>query len=41
LMIAGGILYLRALTEEQHLAHDNHYQIYCAQVRFRFIPGVV
>lgn len=32
---------LRALTEEDHLRRvDGEYAAYCAQVRYRFIPGV-
>ncbi len=36
-----GFYYLRARTEERHLLADPAYQLYCQQVRYRFIPGVV
>ncbi|MCW5823041.1 MAG: isoprenylcysteine carboxylmethyltransferase family protein [Cyanobacteria bacterium TGS_CYA1] len=31
----------RALTEEKHLMREEHYQEYCKQVKWRFIPGLV
>jgi protein-S-isoprenylcysteine O-methyltransferase Ste14 len=40
-MIFWSFLYfLRAITEERHLALDPDYQAYCRKVRYRFIPGV-
>jgi protein-S-isoprenylcysteine O-methyltransferase Ste14 len=36
-----GIYVLRAYTEERHLASDPEYQTYRAQVRWRFIPGLI
>lgn len=34
------IYHVRALTEERHLGMDPEYRHYCAQVRWRYIPGV-
>lgn len=31
----------RAITEEKHLMREEHYQEYCKQVKWRFIPGIV
>ena len=37
-----GLYVLRALTEEDHLRRvDGEYAAYCAQVRYRFMPGLV
>ncbi|MBX2859224.1 MAG: hypothetical protein KTR17_11230 [Cellvibrionaceae bacterium] len=33
--------YMRAMTEERHLAEDPAYLAYCKQVKYRFIPGVL
>lgn len=41
LIFMTGFYYLRALTEERHLMADPHYQAYCQQVKYRFIPGVL
>ncbi len=41
LLLMTGVYYLRALTEERHLMADPHYQAYCQQVKYRFIPGVI
>lgn len=41
LILLTGCYYLRALTEERHLMADPHYQAYCRQVPYRFIPGVL
>lgn len=35
------IYYLRAITEERHLIIDNHYQEYCRDVPYRFIPRIL
>jgi len=41
-MLAWSVVYfLRAITEERHLARDPDYREYCKKVRHRFIPGVV
>jgi protein-S-isoprenylcysteine O-methyltransferase Ste14 len=34
------LYFLRAMTEERHLANDPEYRQYCARVRYRFIPGI-
>lgn len=36
-----GIYFLRAITEERHLAADPDYVKYCQKVKYRFIPGVI
>ncbi len=36
-----GIYFLRAITEERHLAADPDYIKYCQKVKYRFIPGVI
>ena len=41
LVFMTGFYYLRALTEERHLMQDPHYQAYCLQVPYRFIPKVL
>ena len=43
LSIAGWatIYFLRAITEERHLLADPHYQAYCREVPYRFIPNVI
>lgn len=41
LLSLSGLYYLRALTEEKHLAKDPEYQDYMKRVPFRFIPGVL
>jgi len=38
--IADGALIVRALMEEQVLAHDARYRAYCARVAWHLIPGV-
>ena len=35
------IYFLRAITEERHLLADPHYQAYCKEVPYRFIPNVI
>jgi protein-S-isoprenylcysteine O-methyltransferase Ste14 len=35
------IYIMRALTEERHLMHFEDYRKYAAEVRWRFIPGVI
>jgi protein-S-isoprenylcysteine O-methyltransferase Ste14 len=35
------IYFLRAWTEERHLAMDKDYRDYQKQVPYRFIPGVI
>jgi len=40
LLFMTAIYYLRAITEEQHLASDPQYQAYCHVVRYRFIPNI-
>jgi protein-S-isoprenylcysteine O-methyltransferase Ste14 len=35
------VYYWRAVTEERHLSLDPDYQIYCQQVKYRFIPRVL
>src|SRR5262249_49027243 len=35
------IYMLRAITEERHLLADPHYQAYCREVPYRFIPNVI
>ena len=35
------IYYMRAITEERHLARDPEYRIYMKKVPYRFIPGVL
>lgn len=34
------IYFLRAVTEERHLMQDPDYVVYCAKVKYRFIPWV-
>ncbi|MCD6063228.1 MAG: isoprenylcysteine carboxyl methyltransferase [Flavipsychrobacter sp.] len=34
------VYFLRAVTEERHLMHDEDYVAYCEKVKWRFIPGV-
>jgi protein-S-isoprenylcysteine O-methyltransferase Ste14 len=34
------LYFLRAITEERHLAADPDYVAYCQRVRYRFIPGL-
>lgn len=34
------VYFHRAMTEERHLGADPRYREYCAQVRWRFIPGI-
>ncbi len=41
LIFMTGIYYLRAITEEKHLAIDPYYQAYCQKVRYRFIPHII
>ena len=36
-----GIYFLRAITEENHLKHDEEYRQYCEQVKYRFIPKII
>ncbi len=35
-----GLYYLRAITEERHLAIDPVYREYCRDVPYRFVPGI-
>ncbi len=35
------VYHLRALTEERHLSADPEYRAYCAEVRWRYVPGLV
>lgn len=35
------IYFMRAITEERHLAADPDYVAYCQKVKYRFIPGVL
>ncbi len=35
------VYYLRAMTEERHLAADPRYADYCRKVKHRFIPGLL
>lgn len=41
LLSLSGLYYLRALTEEKHLAKDPEYRDYMERVPHRFIPGVL
>lgn len=42
LMLGMTLIYvLRAWTEERHLSTDPDYRSYCAQVKYRFIPGII
>ncbi|MBL4797732.1 MAG: DUF1295 domain-containing protein [Oleispira sp.] len=41
LVFMSAIYYLRAITEEKHLAIDPYYQAYCKEVRYRFIPHLI
>jgi len=40
LVVFSGIYFMRAVTEERHLAADPEYREYCRKVRWRFIPLV-
>lgn len=33
--------YFRAITEERHLIKDSDYQVYCKNVKWRFVPGLI
>jgi protein-S-isoprenylcysteine O-methyltransferase Ste14 len=41
MVVSTGIYYMRAITEERHLARDPEYRIYMKKVPYRFIPGVL
>jgi protein-S-isoprenylcysteine O-methyltransferase Ste14 len=40
-LIECGLQFVRALSEERHLAADPAYLAYCARVRYRFIPALL
>lgn len=40
LLAWNAVYVIRGLTEERHLRADPAYRVYCAQVPYRFIPGV-
>ena len=41
MIVMSFIYYMRAITEERHLARDPEYRIYMKKVPYRFIPGVL
>ncbi|MDQ5902339.1 MAG: hypothetical protein QG606_555 [Patescibacteria group bacterium] len=40
IMAWSSIYYIRAITEERHLALDPEYRVYMQKVRYRFLPGI-
>ena len=40
LMAWSSIYYMRAITEERHLALDPEYRVYMQKVKYRFLPGI-
>ena len=41
MIVSTAIYYMRAITEERHLARDPEYRLYMKKVPYRFIPGVL
>jgi protein-S-isoprenylcysteine O-methyltransferase Ste14 len=41
MVVMSGIYYMRAITEERHLARDPEYRLYMKKVPYRFIPGIL